>query len=98
MTYLNVNNPGLEALNAEFKKCVEQLGSELDTLNKVLNQKEEALFGSPLHIWEDNQQQWNKLYIEMLEDINKESGKSIDVHNIILEGDRKGQNIMLGNG
>ncbi len=97
MTYINVNNPGFAELNQEFKACVYALGNELDNLNRALNEKEQALFGDSVAIWEDNQREWTRLYLEMLQDIENESGKAFQVHEIVMEGDRRGQQIMLGN-
>jgi len=96
MTYINVNNPAFAELNNRFMKCVHELGAELDSLNHLLNSKEEALFGNSVAIWEKNQREWTRLYLEMLADIEKEAGKAYKVHEIVLEGDRRGQQIMLG--
>lgn len=96
MTYFNVFNASLEELNQEFAKSVRDVGEALIDLNASLNGMEEGLKGSPYNIWEENQSAWNKEYQVMVDDIQRESNKSFEVHDIFLEGDRAGQRIMSG--
>jgi hypothetical protein len=94
MTAFDINHNGYLELNEQLLAHVSSVGTILDTLNTALKHIPNATQGQATPLWQEQQNSWNGIYMEMQNKLNLNTLSSINVHEIFKNGDNAGAQIM----
>jgi hypothetical protein len=96
MTAFDINHDNYLDLNEQLLRAVERVGQLLEQVNTVMASTPAGVWGAALPIIQEDQKLWNGAYTELLDEINRTTVASINIHDIFKEGDHRGTRIMLG--
>jgi len=90
-----VQHGGYAEVNSSLAQAVRQLGTILDDLNGFLRGMGDATQGQALPLWGERQQKWTQAYQDMNVRLSSGASASNSAAEAFLEGDRRGQQIMM---
>jgi hypothetical protein len=96
MTAFDIDHNGYLELNEQLLMHVGSVGTILETLNTALKYIPAATEGQATPLWQEQQNSWNGIYLEMQSKLNLNTLSSINVHEIFQNGDNTGAQIMIG--
>jgi uncharacterized protein YukE len=90
-----VNHNNYSDVNTGLVNEVARMDQIMDDLNATLSRIAQASGGKATPLWENQQNQWNRSYAEMKQQLNEHTQSSIKVADNFIDGDNRGANAMM---